>query len=101
MPWVTTTKPSRPRKEGGSVLKALGYIKRQPFKWNLFYWLHEIVSVKVLEGLLGSKYAEVAFALHAKAAADEMRTLAEEFRVLVDQTKVATPNIDRLRPRFD
>lgn len=88
-------------KEGGDVLKALGYIKRQPFKWNLFYWLPEIVSAKVLEGLLGSKYAEVAYARHAKAAADEMRTLAEEFRVLIDQTKVATPNIDRLRTHFD
>lgn len=84
-------------KEGGNVLRALGYTKRQPFKWNLFYWMPEFMSAKVLSALLGSRYAEIAYALHARAAADEMRCLADEFRMLIEQTSVATPSIDRLR----
>jgi len=84
-------------KEGGNVLSALGYKKRQPFKWNLFYWMPEFMSAKVLAGLLGSRYAEVAFARHARAAADEMTCLAGEFKTLIDQTSLATPSIDTLR----
>ena len=84
-------------KEGGNVLRALGYTKRQPFKWNLFYWMPEFMSAKVLGSLLGSRFAETAYALHARAAADEMRCLADEFKILIDQTSIPTPSIDRLR----
>lgn len=87
----------RAAKEGGNVLKALGYTKRQPFQFNLFYWLPEILSVKAVVGLLDTKFAEVAFALHAKAARDEMRDLACEFKNLTDKTSMETPNIDTLR----
>jgi len=84
-------------KEGGNVLRALGYRKRQPFKWNLFYWMPEFMSAKVLAGLLRSRFAEIAFAQHAGAAADEMTCLAEEFKTLIDQASLATPSIDTLR----
>jgi len=84
-------------KEGGRVLKALGYTKRQPFKFNLFYWMPEFVTAKVFRGLLNSKFAEIAYARHAKAAADEFRSLADEFKSLIDQTSVPTPNIEELR----
>jgi 2-dehydropantoate 2-reductase len=84
-------------KEGGNVLRALGYTKRQPFKWNLFYWMPEFISAKVLAGLLNSRFAEIAYAMHARAAADEMKCLADEFKVLIDRTSLPTPNIDSLR----
>lgn len=84
-------------KEGGRVLKALGYSKRQPFQFNLFYWLPEFITVRAVRGMLESKFAEIAFALHAGAARDEMGELAEEFHSLIDQTSVETPNIDTLR----
>ena len=87
----------RAAKEGGRVLHALGYTKRQPFQFNLFYWLPEILNVKAIQGLLGSKFGEVAFARHASAARDEMRELTEEFQSLVAQTSIATPNINMLR----
>jgi 2-dehydropantoate 2-reductase len=87
----------RAAREGGSVLHALGYTKRQPFQFNLFYWLPEILNVKALEGLLGSRFAEVAFARHARAARDEFGELGDEFQSLVEQTSIATPNIDLLR----
>jgi 2-dehydropantoate 2-reductase len=87
----------RAAKEGGRVLKALGYTKRYPFQFNLFYWLPEILNVKAVQGLLESKFAEVGFALHARAARDEVRVLAGEFQSLIDKTSVDTPNIDTLR----
>jgi 2-dehydropantoate 2-reductase len=91
----------RAAKEGGQVLHHLGYTKRQPFQFNLFYWLPEILNVKAIQGLLGSKFAEVAFARHARAARDEFGELADEFQSLVEQTSVATPNINLLRDHIE
>lgn len=91
----------RAAKEGGRVLRALGYTRRQPFRFNLLYWLPEILSVQAIRGLLESKFAEVAFARHARAARDEMRQLAEEFRILAEQTLIPTPNIRMLRSFVD
>lgn len=87
----------RAAKEGGIVLKALGYRKRQPFQFNLFYWLPERLNMKAVRGLLDSKFAEVAFALHARAARDEMKELADEFQSLIKETPIDTPNIDALK----
>ena len=87
----------RAAKEGGRILKAIGYPKRQPFQFNLFYWLPEILSMKALQGLLRSKFAEVAYSLHAKAALDEMREIADEFRSLIEKASIETLNIDRLK----
>jgi hypothetical protein len=47
--------------------------------------------------LLESKFAEVAFAMHARAARDEMGDLAREFKELTGRTSVDTPNIEALR----
>lgn len=87
----------RAAKEGGRVLRSLGYQKRQPFQFNMFYWLPEFMSVMALKKLLASRFAEVAFAMHAKAARDEMGALAREFQGLAAQTSVETASIDTLR----
>jgi hypothetical protein len=79
------------------VLRALGIRKRQPFELNLLYWLPEYMSMMALKGLLESKFAEIAFAMHAKTARDEMEDLAREFQELTARTSVDTPNIDTLR----
>ena len=84
-------------KEGGNVLRALGHTRRQPFKWNLFYWLPEALTTTMFGKLLDSRFAEVAYARHAAAAPDEMRCLAEEFQVLIERASLPTPNIDALR----
>ncbi len=86
----------RAAKEGGNVLKALGYKRRQPFAFNLFYWLPELLSIKALRDLLNSKFAEVAFSMHARSGRDEMRELAKEFRSLIEETNIETPNFDLL-----
>lgn len=87
----------RAAKEGGRVLRALGFRKRQPFEFNLLYWLPEAMSRMSVKNLLESRFAEVAFAMHAKAARDEMTALADEFQQLIARTSVETPNIDMLR----
>lgn len=86
----------RAAKEGGRVLATLGFTKRQPFQFNLFYWLPEFMSMMAVKGLMESKFAEVAFAMHAKAAREELRSLAREFQELTARTSVETPNIERL-----
>jgi 2-dehydropantoate 2-reductase len=87
----------RAAKEGGRVLRELGFRKRQPFQFNLLYWLPESMSMMAVKGMLESKFAEVAFAMHARAARDEMNNLADEFGELISRTSVDTPNIDALR----
>lgn len=87
----------RAAKEGGRVLRALGFRKRQSIEFNLLYWLPEFMSMMAVKGLLESKFAEVAFAMHAEAARDEMEDLAREFQELTAKTSVDTPNIDTLR----
>jgi hypothetical protein len=84
-------------KEGGNVLKDLGYSKRQPFRFNLFYWLPEWLTIKIFQRFFSSKFAEIGLALHAKAAVDEIKEMANKFKTLIDRTSVETPNIDKLR----
>lgn len=91
----------RAAREGGRVLGALGHTKRQPFRYNLFYWLPDMLNVMAIRGLLNSKFAEVAFAEHAKAGRDEFGELAADFHRLVERASVATPNIDLLREYID
>lgn len=86
----------RAAKEGGDVLRALGYTKREPFQYNLFYWLPEFMNIMAVKGLLHSKFAEIAFAMHARAARDEFQDLAREFDQLAAKTALNTPNIDTL-----
>lgn len=91
----------RAAKDGGRVLRSLGYERRQPFQFNLFYWLPEFMSVMALKQLLASRFAEVAFAMHAKAARDEMRTITREFQELKARTSVVTPSFDTLSGFLD
>jgi 2-dehydropantoate 2-reductase len=83
-------------KECGNVLRKTGFKKRQPFKFNLFYWMPEWMLIKMFRQLFGSRYAEIAITMHAGAAADEMRELADEFKMLIDKASIETPNFDRL-----
>lgn len=83
-------------KEGGRVLKALGYKKSYNLKLRLFYWMPEWVIINILKQVFNSKFAEVAMMMHANAAKDEIIELGNEFRSLTKQTSVKTPNLDEL-----
>ena len=83
-------------KEGGNVLKELGYKKSYNPKMNLFYWLPESLLIKILKKVFNTKFAEVAMMMHVNAAKDEMIELANDFRKLRDQTSIQAPNLDEL-----
>lgn len=84
----------RAAKEAGNVLRALGYRKRQPFRFNLFYWMPEGMVVKIFQKTLSTKFAEIAFSMHATAAADEFREHAAHLKKLAAETSVDTPDLD-------
>ncbi|MCK5101444.1 MAG: ketopantoate reductase family protein [Cyclobacteriaceae bacterium] len=83
-------------KDAGNVLRALGYKKRYPFKFNLFYWLPEKMTSKVIQALFNNEYAKIAFAHHASYAIDEMEELTSDFYKLIKKSNVSTPNFDKL-----
>ena len=83
-------------KEGGRVLKSLGYKKSFNTKFKLFYWFPEGLLISILKKVFDSRFAEIAMMMHVRAARDEMIELAKEFDSLRDQASVETPNIDEL-----
>jgi len=83
-------------KDAGNVLRALGYKKRYPFKFNLFYWLPERMTAKVIKVLFDNEFAKIAFAHHASYAIDEMEELTRDFYKLIKRSNVSTPNFDKL-----
>ena len=83
-------------REGGDVLRKLGFRKRQPLKFNLFYWLPELITSRIFKGIFSSKFAEIGFALHAREGIDEMMELTEEFRTLISASGAETPVLDEL-----
>jgi 2-dehydropantoate 2-reductase len=83
-------------RETGAVLEKLGFRKRQPFKYNLFYWLPEFVTAGIFKQMFGSRFAEIAFAMHARDGIDEMIELTGEFRALIKEAGVETPAFNEL-----
>jgi 2-dehydropantoate 2-reductase len=83
-------------KEGGQVLKALGYKNQYPLKIKTFYWNPEWITMNILKQAYNSKFAEVAMMMHVNAAKDEMIELGNEFRTLTKQTSIKTPNLNEL-----
>lgn len=82
-------------REGFRVLKAQGVVIT-PSALKVFKWLPEPILVPLMRAVLNTKRAEIGLAGHANAARDEMKHLAEEFRVLARATSVPTPAIDHL-----
>jgi len=83
-------------KEGGRVLKALGFKNQFPFKIRTFYLNPEWITINILKQVFNSKFPEIAMMMHVNAAKDEMNELGKEFRTLINQTSVKTPNLDEL-----
>ncbi|MFC2125748.1 ketopantoate reductase family protein [Bacteroidota bacterium] len=83
-------------KEGGRMLKALGFKKSYNTKLKLFYWFPEGFLVKILKKVFDSKFAEIAMMMHVNAAKDEMLELGDELMTLKKQTSIETPHLDEL-----
>jgi 2-dehydropantoate 2-reductase len=82
-------------KEGFAVLNKLG-IKITPAKLNYFR-LPSFCLVFVWKVVLGTQLAETAMAKHTLTARDEMICLQKEFDILITQSEMSTPSIDKLR----
>lgn len=82
-------------RETSAALKALG-IPVSPRWLDLLIRLPEPVLVPLIARLMNTRMAEIGLTRHAKAAHDEMQTLADEVRSLVIQSGIATPNLDKL-----
>ena len=83
-------------REGGKVLKTLGYTKSYNPKQNLFSIFPKWLLVRILSKVFDSKFAEVAMMMHVNSARDEMIELTQEFRALQKQSGVATHSFDSL-----
>jgi 2-dehydropantoate 2-reductase len=82
--------------EAGDVLREVGYRKRQPPVFNLYYWLPRRLEPVVFGKLFGSRSAEVRFGLHAKTVGPELLELADEFATLKRLARMETPDLDAL-----
>jgi len=83
-------------REVGSVLREIGYRKRQPPVFNLYYWLPRWLEPVVLGKLFASRSAEIRFGLHARVVGPELHEMAEEFEVLKRLAGIETPALDAL-----
>lgn len=86
-------------KEAGNVLATLGYAKPLEFRFKVD-WMPEFLVVWIFRKVLSTKFAEVAIAMHAKAAADEFKMHTEDFMTLAQTKGVKTPYIDKLKAYF-
>jgi len=83
-------------REAGNVLREIGYRRRQPPVFNLYYWLPQWLEPVVFGKLFGSHSAEIRFGLHARTVGPELHEMAEEFEVLKRLASIETPELDTL-----
>ena len=83
-------------REAGKVLREIGYRRRQPPIFNLYYWLPQWLEPIVFGKLFASRSAEVRFGLHARTVGPELLEMADEFAVLKSLAGMETPGLDAL-----
>ncbi len=83
-------------REAGDVLRAVGYPKRQPGIFNLYYWTPRRLEPKIFSWFFAAHGVEVAFGLHAATVGPELLLLAEEFADLKARAGMETPSLDAL-----
>ena len=83
-------------REVGDVLQAVGYTRRQPRIFNLYYWLPRLLEPWMFSKLFGSRRAKVQIGLHAQTVAPELLDLASDFEALRARSGLSTPNLDTL-----
>ena len=81
-------------REAGRVLRTVGYRRRQPLVFNLFYWLPRWLEPRVFRALFESRGAEIRFGLHARAVGPELLDLAEDFQRITSAAGMTTPTLD-------
>ena len=88
-------------REGFRALQGQG-IPVTPLKLRaLFLWLPPMVAAMYWKRYLGAQRGEPTLARHVRAAADEMKELASEWRDLQRPGSAETPALDRLCSSID
>ena len=82
-------------KEGGDILRELGYKKSYNPKFNLIKMMPEVLTVKILQKVFNSKFAEVAMMMHVNSARDEMLELGNDLLALKSKTSISAPNLEK------
>jgi len=83
-------------RQAGDVLRAVGYRKRQPGVFNLYYWLPRWLEPRVFARLFGSEASAVRFGLHARTIGPELLEMAQDFEALKRRAGLDTPDLDAL-----
>jgi 2-dehydropantoate 2-reductase len=83
-------------REAGDVLREVGYPRRQPPVFNLYYWLPRWLEPMVFGKLFGSRSAEVRLGLHLRSVGPALLEMAEEFAELRAEAGLETPSLDAL-----
>lgn len=83
-------------REGFQVLRVLG-IPVTPSKLKtMFETMPILFPISYWQRAFNSLLGEICLAAHAKAAPDELQQLADEIRVMIRKTAVATPATDKI-----
>ena len=82
--------------EAGNVLREIGYRRRQPPVFNLYYWLPRWLEPKVFGKLFASRSAEIRFGLHVRVVGPELHEMVAEFEILKRLAGMETPDLDAL-----
>jgi 2-dehydropantoate 2-reductase len=83
-------------REGFTVLQALR-VPITPARWRIISWIPQSMLTSRMCAWAKTEQFQAVAVSHAISAADEMRTLADEFKDLALRTSVLTPAIDKLR----
>ena len=81
-------------RQAGDVLRAVGYKRRQPPIFNLYYWLPEWLGVRTFQRFFRSRKVEIAMGLHASEIGEELSEMMEEFAELRARAGIVTPDLD-------
>ncbi len=82
-------------REGVKVLISLNY-PIEPKRFKRLSWMPNFILVRLLRKIIGSEMGELSLRDHAMAAKDEMKEIADEFQLLIQQSGLVTPSISEL-----
>jgi hypothetical protein len=83
-------------REAGNVLRKVGYRRRQPAIFNLFYWVPRWLEPRVFAPLFAAPASEVKFGLHARCVGPELLDLAEDFKAVAARAGLETPTLNEM-----
>ena len=79
-------------REAGNVLRKIGYRRRQPPVFNLYYWLPRWAEPMVFGKLFSSRSAQIRFGLHARVVGPELLDLAAVIELVTFAEATSRPD---------